>query len=233
VRTDVTYRLPDSDRRIALVASRFAGAYDSTQQYGYSISREHGLDVGATIELARRAIGSDGDATTTSVDARAYVPGLRRHHVIALRAAGGISRGADLARQTFTLNSVSASPSVIDFGSDALGLMRSAASVEAGGDRLVVANAEYRLPLAVIERGHGTWPLFVRTAHASIFADVGQLRGAGSANERWAHAIGGELSVDGVAGYALPFAASLGLGWGQDARGVQGLTLFARLGRAF
>lgn len=232
VRTDVTYRLPDSDRQITVVASRFAGAHDSTQQYGYSISREHGIDVGATIEMARKAIGSDGNATTTSVDARGYVPGLRRHHVIALRAAGGLSRGADVARQTFTLNSVSASPSVIDFGSEALGLMRSAAPVATGGDRLVVANAEYRLPLAVIERGCGTWPLFVRTVHASIFADVGQLRG-GLANERWAHAVGGELSMDGVAGYALPFAASLGLGWGQDTRAVHGLTVFARLGRAF
>jgi hypothetical protein len=233
VRTDVTYRLPDSDRAISVVASRFAAAYDSAQQYGYSISREHGIDVGATIEMAREAIGSDADATTTTLDARAYLPGLHRHHVIAVRAAGGLSRGADLARQTFTLSSVAASPSVIDFGSDALALMRSASSADVGGDRLVVANVEYRLPLAVIERGYGTWPLFLRTAHASMFADVGQLRVAGSGNRRWAHALGGELSIDGVAGYALPFAASLGLGWGQDSRGARGFTLFARLGRAF
>ena len=145
VRTDTRYQLPDQDRTVSLVASRMAFAHDSSQRYGYSISREHGLNVGTTIELARRALGSDADATTSTVDLRTYLPGIAPHHVVALRLAGGLSRGEDLARQTFRLGTLAASPSVIDFGSDALGLLRGTDETTRG-DRLAVGQRRVSLP---------------------------------------------------------------------------------------
>jgi len=232
VRTATRYQLPDEDRAVSLVSSRLAFAHDSSQRYGYSISREHGLNAGTTIELAREALGSDADATTTTVDLRAYLPGIALHHVVALRAAGGLSRGADLARQTFRLGTLAASPSVIDFGSDALGLLRGS-DESTRGDRLVVGNVEYRFPLAIVERGHGTWPLLVRTVHAAVFGDVGQVRGEEHASAVWTRAFGGELSADAVAGYSLPFAVTAGVSWSDNGRATRGTTVYARLGRAF
>jgi len=232
VRTETRYQLPDRDREVNLVSSRMAFAHDSSQRYGYSISREHGLNAGATVELARRALGSDGDATTTTVDLRAYLPGLAPHHVVAARFAGGLSRGEDLARQTFRLGTLFASPSVIDFGSDALGLLRGGEQTTRG-DRLGVANLEYRFPLAIVERGHGTWPLLLRTIHAAAFGDVGQVRGEALATSVWAKAFGGELSADAVAGYALPFAVTVGVSWSDNGRSSRGTTVYGRLGRAF
>ncbi|HUR35793.1 MAG TPA: hypothetical protein VM032_18445 [Vicinamibacterales bacterium] len=231
VRTDATYRLPGQDRRITLVSSRLAIAHDTTHRYGYSISREGGINVGATIELARRALGADADATTATADLRAYGPGLGRQHVIAVRAAAGVSRGADLARQVFTIGAVRASPSVIAFSSDAIGLVRGAAA--ASGRRMIVGNAEYRFPIARIERGRGTWPLLLRTAHAALFADAAQVVDSELSGAVWARALGGELSVDAVAGYSLPFSATAGVAWAGHRPGPAGLSAYMRLGRAF
>ncbi len=234
VRTESRYRLADGDRTSTLVAARAAVARDTTQRQGYSISRETGLNTGATIELARRALGSGADATTATADVRAYLPGAGLHHVVALRAAAGSSAGRDLARQSFQLGAVGASPSVIDFGSSALGLFRGAASGSPAGNRLLVANAEYRVPLAIVERGRGTLPLLLRTLHGSVFVDTARLRGTlSAADEGWRRAAGAELSTDLVIGYALPIAASVGVAWSHDAAGSHGATVYARLGRAF
>lgn len=234
VRTESRYRLVDGDRTSTLVAARGALAGDTTQRQGYSISRETGLNTGATIELARTALGSSANATTVTADLRAYLPGAGLHHVVALRAAAGSSAGLDLARQSFQVGAVGASPSVIDFSSAALGLFRGATHGTPSGSRLLVANAEYRMPLAIVERGRGTLPLLVRTLHASVFVDAARLRGSLSqADEGWRRAAGAELSTDVVIGYALPMAASVGVAWSHDAAGTHGATVYARLGRAF
>jgi hypothetical protein len=233
VRTDTRYRLPDGDRTSTIVSSRIALAHDTSRRYGYSVSREHGVNVGTTLELSRRGFGSRADATTATLDGRAYLPGIARHHVVALRAAGGLSNGSTSGRQSFRLGGIAASPAVIDFGGDALGLMRGGLGGNTHGDHLVVGNAEYRLPLAVIERGHGTWPLFLRTIHGSVFADAGQVRAEDRAGEGWTRAFGGELSVDVVAGYALPMTATVGVGWAQQGRSMTGTRVYARFGHAF
>jgi len=46
---------------------------------------------------------------------------------------------------------------------------------------------------------------------------------------------GAELSADLVAGYSLPFTATLGAGWGHDgARRVSdSVTIYLKIGRAF
>lgn len=231
VRSGSRYLFADRDRHLTLVSSRTAFGYDTARTYAYSISPEEGFAAGATVELARRGLGSRADATTTTADLRAYLPGAGRNHVIALRAAGGLSRGEDLARQAFVAGAVAASPSTIDFSADALGLVRDGLA-QAAGNRLLVANAEYRLPLIDLERGLGTWPLFLRTAHASLFVDAAQVRGAPRA-AGWRRAAGAELGVTAVAGYALPLDAVAGVAWGSDGRGRSGVTVFARLGRAF
>lgn len=233
VRTETTFHLSQRDRSTRVTSGRVALAFDSSQSYGYSVSRERGVLVGATIETTRRAFGSDGNATTTTLDLRGYAPGLERQHVLALRAAAGISRGDDGARQTFTMGAFGASPSVIDFSSGALGLLRSLPRTRAG-DQLVVGNVEYRWPLARVERGIGTFPLMLRSLHAAVFGDIGQLKGTPERAPRgWSRGFGGELSADAVAGYGLPFAVTAGMAWGHDAGQATGPTVYARIGRSF
>ncbi|MEQ1909218.1 MAG: hypothetical protein ABMA15_10370 [Vicinamibacterales bacterium] len=233
LRTEDHYLLADSSRTTTLVSARAGLSHNTARYYGYSISREHGVSLGATVERATRVIGSHAEATTSTVDGRAFLPGLGLHHVVALRGAAGVSRGEDLARQRFGLGATSASPSVLDFGGDALGLLRAGGGSLVAGSSIAVANMEYRFPLARIERGLGTWPLFLKWIHASVFADVARVSGSTASSRAWRRAEGGELSLGGVAGYALPFTASAGVAWGQDSRGSYGPTAYVRLGHSF
>lgn len=233
LRTEDRYLLADRTPTARLVSARAGVSHSTARRYGYSISREHGVSIGATIEHSARALGSQADGSTSTVDGRAFLPGLGRHHVLALRGAAGISNGDDLARQTFRLGSTSASASVLDFGGDALGLLRAGGSTLVAGNRIAVANMEYRLPLARVERGLGTWPLFLKWVHASVFVDAGRVSGSPALSQAWRRAEGGELSVDGVAGFALPFTASVGVAWGQDGERSHGPTAYVRLGHAF
>jgi hypothetical protein len=232
VHTRPTYTLASEQRTWRVVASRFAAATTTARTYGYSISPEHGVSVGGTGELARDALGSDANATTATVDARVYLPGLARQHVVALRAAGGRSQGTPPARQAFRLGGAAAPPGVIDFGED-LGLLRGFSGGSFIGTRVASASGEYRFPFARVERGAGTFPLFVRWAHASAFVDTGQVWNGDRALGGWKSSWGGELSVDLIAGYSLPITTTVGVAWGADGDARRGASLYARVGRAF
>ena len=54
-------------------------------------------------EIVRRGLGSSADATTTTADVRAYLPGLAAHHVVAVRLGGGASIGDPTVGRTFLL----------------------------------------------------------------------------------------------------------------------------------
>ena len=233
VRSDATYLLPSRDLQTTLVSTRVAGAVDTSRRYGYGISREHGVQIGSTLELTREALGADADATTGTVDVRLYLPGAARHQVLALRAAGGRSTGATRAVQSFSAGAVGASPSVIDFSASALGLFRGETGGALAGTQIVVGNAEYRIPLARIERGHGTWPLLLRQMHASVFLDAAQVRGGEHVDSGWRRAAGVELNVDVVAGFSLPFALTVGGAWTDRAASATSVSAYVRVGRAF
>lgn len=233
VRADAHYRLPDRDQRSTLVSARSAIGVDRTRRYGYGISREHGVLLGTTLEMTRRSLGADASATTGTADIRAYLPGMAQHHVLALRAAAGRSQGEAAARQQFTAGQAGASPSVVDFSSSAIGLFRGDTGGALAGSQIVVGNAEYRLPLRRIERGRGTWPLLLRQVHASVFVDAVRVRGGVREDRGWARAAGAELNLDAVAGFSLPFVATLGGAWSDSPIATRAFTAYVRVGRAF
>ena len=113
--------------------------------------------------------------------------------------------------------------------------MRGFATDTFAGSHVALLNADYRWPIARPQRGVGTWPLLLHTVHAAVFAD------AGHAWTRTFHAdaikasAGAELSADVVAGYFVPFTATIGAAWGHDGSGLvrDGATLYFRVGRAF
>ncbi|HEY2908196.1 MAG TPA: hypothetical protein VGJ29_19990 [Vicinamibacterales bacterium] len=216
-------------------AARAAWTSTSAHTYGYSISPEAGVTVGATAELIRSAFGAFADATTLTLDARAYVPGLARHHVLALRAAGGSSTGNVNVRETFLLGGPGPNASTIDFSRDAMSLLRGFGANTFAGTHVGVLNADYRLPIARPQRGVGTWPLFLHTIHAAAFADAGNAWTQTFRASDIKTSIGGELSTDLVAGYTFPFTATAGAAWGHDGSGAvrDGAAFYLRIGYAF
>jgi len=216
-------------------AVRAAWSTTTAHTYGYSISPEQGVTVGATSEVVRRALGAFADATTFTADVRAYLPAPVRHHVFAIRAAAGTSTGNIDMQRTFHLGGPGPNLDALDFGSDAVSLLRGFAADTFAGSHAAVVNADYRFPLARPQRGVGTWPLFLRTLHAAVFADAGQAwTGVFRAGDL-KRAAGAELSGDLIAGYVLPLTIATGVAWGHDGSGVvsNGATVYVRIGRAF
>lgn len=204
--------------------------------YGYSISRERGVAAGATTEIVRRGLGSFADATTTTGDARAYLPGLAPHHVVALRLAGGASIGDAGAGRTFLLGGDFPGSGVVDLGSSAFTLLRGFRANTFAGSHIALVNAEYRWPLARPQRGLGTWPLFLHTVHAAVFADAGQAWTHAFRSDAIKSSAGAQISTDVVAGYFAPLTATLGAAWGHDGSSelvADRVTVYFRVGKAF
>ncbi len=229
------FTLPDEVISRNRTAWRGGWAIDSSHTYGYSISPENGVAIGMTAELARQALGSSADASTVTADGRVYVSPFARHHVLAIRLAGGISNGDPTVRRTFLLGGVEPNIDPLDFGRNAISLLRGFGSDTFAGNHVALMNVDYRWPLARPQRGHGTWPLFLHTIHAAVFSDVGHV---------WTHTFdihqlktstGGELSFNVVAGYSIPLTVAVGAAWGRDgSRAVtNGGSMYVRMGRAF
>ena len=216
-------------------AVRGAWSIASANTYGYSISPERGVAVGITAEAVRRALGASADATAFTADARAYLPGLAPQHVLAIRAAGGASRGDRDVRRAFDLGGAVPNRQTVDFSREALSLMRGFPADTFAGTHVALVNADYRWPIARPQRGAGTWPLFLQTIHAAVFADAGHAWTRAFNVRDVKTSAGGELSIDVAAAYGLPLTATIGAAWGHDGSHTVSdrATVYVRLGRAF
>ena len=208
---------------------------NTARAYGYSVSKEGGITAGVTGEIVRQALGSSADATTVTTDVRAYVPGFAAHHVLALRAGGGASSGDQTVGRTFLLGGDSPGTSVVDLDGAAFTLLRGFSPNTFAGSHVAVVNAEYRFPLARPQRGHGTWPLFLHTLYATVFADAGQTWARTVVASDMKTSAGAQISADAIAGFFLPFTVTAGAAWGHDGSGqfTDRVTAYFRVGKSF
>jgi hypothetical protein len=223
---------PLSRRRSAV---RGGWATTSAHTYGYSISPEGGVTVGVTAESNARALGSDARATTFTADGRFYLPGVAAHHVVAVRAAAGVSSGDADIRRTFHLGGPYSSTSVLDFDRDAISLLRGFPSDTFAGSHVALVNGDYRFPIVRPQRGAGTWPLLLHTLHASVFIDAGHAWTRTFDASAIKTSVGAELSANVVAGYVFPFTIAVGVARGHDGSHTVAdrSTAYVRVGRAF
>ena len=232
-----TRRTTTSEERstASRAAARFGWSFRSAAAFGNSISPERGIAAGVTAELVREAFGSDADATTLAADIRVYLPGFRPHHVVAVRLAGGRTNGDRAVGRRFLLGGGDSNARVLDFGSEAMSLFRGFPSGSFAGTRVALANADYRLPLLRVERGRGTWPIFLHTIHGSVFTDLAHVWTTSFSNRNLKSSVGAELSADIVFGFFLPVTATAGVARGHDGSGrlSDQTTWYARLGYAF
>lgn len=234
VRTSGQYVFPTSAPAIVRSGTRAGFSTATAHVYGYSVSPEQGVFAGGTLELVRRALGSSADATTATLDGRAYLSGVKAHHVVALRAAAGAASGKEGFGRTFLLGGAASNPDVLDFGRAALSLMRGFPANSFAGSRVAVVNADYRWPLARPQRGIRTWPVFLHTIHAAAFADVGETWTERFRRRDIKASLGGEISFNLITGYSFPLTATVGTAWGHDATDRSNRrTAYVRIGRAF
>ena len=224
---------PVVDTRVRRHALRGGWSFTSARRYGYSISREEGVDVTAAGEWAPRGLGSTGDSQAMIAEARAFLPAVPRHGVVALRAAAAVASGDVTSAREFGAGG-SGQSGGLSFGRDAVGLVRGFDTDEVVGRRALVLNADYRLPLAWVERGVGTWPAFVRALHGAVFVDAGAAWSGALTRDRVRVSAGGEIASDLVLGYVVPLTIAGGVAWRHDPTRDRGAAaVFARVGAAF
>jgi len=210
---------------------------DTARRYGYSISQEEGVSLGIGTEHVRRAFGADGDAQAWTAQARVFRRLGGRHAVLAARAGGAFSSGDRNVRRVFFLGGAAPARSVVDVRSEAVEMLRGLENEAYVGTRVVSGSLEYRFPLARVERGWRTAPLFLRAVHGAVFADAGHAWGAGLpfAWPDFKTSVGAELSLDTVVGFGLPLTFTGGIAWARD--GATGRHLdprpYVRIGRSF
>lgn len=214
---------------------RAGWAINSSHTYGYSISPESGISAGITAELLRQALGSSADASTATVDGRAYISPFARHQVLAIRFAGGLSTGDPTVRRTFHLGGAAPSPGTLGFGRNDISLLRGFGRDTFVGSHVALLNVDYRWPLVRPQRGSGTWPVFLHTVHAAVFSDTGHAWNRTFRARDLKTSLGGELSFDIVAGYNPRLTVAVGAARGRDgSRTVpDGTSFYARFGAAF
>jgi len=94
------------------------------------------------------------------------------NHVLALRAAGGVSFGDRYRYGSFRLGGNYGESTYYVLPDEYISL-RGWPVAAASGDWYYLSSAEYRFPLWRIDRGTGTAPLFLRSLHGAVFADIG------------------------------------------------------------
>ena len=208
--------------------------HDSRRTFGYSISPEEGLALQAAAETSRTLLGSAADAGATVLDARAYRRLFGRHTVVAGRIAIAAAWGPLGARRMFSAAGSGPSAPGFDFGRDAIGLMRGFSPESITGTRAAVANLDLRFPLARVQRGAGSWPVFFQTVHAAAFVDAGHAWDTAFRPAGLRTSTGAELSLDLVIFHQVPLTIVTGAAWTRGPiADQQRAAFFSRIGYAF
>jgi hypothetical protein len=165
---------------------------------GFSTARSHSFQMGGTRGVsagvtARRRIDvglADADEGVVGIDrsfeeltgrVRGYVPlwgGGHARHVLAVQVAGGLAFGPDARFGFFGVGGASGAPEVVTglelFGGSYLFLpIRGYAQSSRAGRYAWAGSAEYRFPVALLNRGLGAWPLHFDRVLGSLFFDAG------------------------------------------------------------
>jgi hypothetical protein len=199
-------------------------SYSSTRRYLYSVSTESGRYLSLSLGVASKVFGSSHDVYNASWRYEEWIPmpwGNRflRNHVLWLSYGGGVSGGEAGHQSNFFLGgypSQNLLQSIYDFSRPGSASLRGYGFASQFGDQFHVLNAEYRFPIAWIERGVETFPLYLRRLHGNFFVDYGGAFNGSFAFDKLKVGVGGELMLELT--YLYYFNAALQLGY---ARGFE------------
>ncbi len=205
--------------------------FSRARSYPWSISPEKGRQVTATAQVTSSRLGSyvlDDEGLPAPFDQVQLTSEWREYaslpwaggHVLALRAAAGVSLGDGLRYGSFRLGGSYGEGSIYALP-DEYRAMRGFPVASVYGDWYYLGGAEYRLPIWRIDRGLGTLPFFLRTLHAALLCD------AGNAFAEFPASGGEAADLLAATRVGLGVEARLGMviGWG--------IGLTGRLGYAF
>lgn len=157
--------------------------YSWSQQTPYAISREDGRIfsfVGSLLHpwLGTRVLGEDGShrpltQLQLTSEIREYVVNpILPNHVLAMRAAGGLTLGGTEYMGNYQLGG-SFGDSAFYATPEEFRMLRGYPFASDFGDMYWLAGLEYRFPLLRIHRGFGTLPAYLRHLSGAVYVDAG------------------------------------------------------------
>jgi hypothetical protein len=248
-----TYRLTRPSARLADAHATLSAG--TTRRHELSISAEEGA--AALVRVRRRSeldlpdsLGGvpGGDRGFEEVLARVRLfqsfsgPGFA-DHVLALQVAGGAARGAGADAFHFDVGGATGELESITglglFGGESLFFpVRGYADGDRSGRYAWAASAEWRFPLALVNRGSGLVPLHLDRLHGALFADAGNawgpelgIAGYQRPREETLVSAGAELRAEMLTFFTVPLALRLGVAAPLVER--DGVEVYVRFGAAF
>lgn len=196
------FRLTRPARRVGEVSATLG--FTTARSYAMSLTRENGISgflrgrVARVLDLPEELVGDrSADEGLEELTGRlslykALGGGGFAQQVIALRASGGVARGPGADGFHFEVGDAAGTRERITGfrlfgGSPRLFPVRGYARAARRGRIAWSASAEYRLPLHLIRRGFGAWPLYLDRAGASLFVDAGNAWGPENPGEAFSN----------------------------------------------
>ena len=201
-----------------LGSGRLSYLYNNARQYDFSISPEDGQTIELGYERFDKTLGGDFEFDKYTADLHEYLNFPWKHHVLAVRAFGGISTGQPLPQGAFALGGDS--PGDVTLAVDDQSVyLRGYPENAFRGRKAGLASLEYRFPLANIERGGGQTPFFMRRLHGAVFAEAGNAWDGEFHSSDAKRSVGAELRLDLSVAYNLPVTLRLVIAKGLDDKG--------------
>lgn len=235
--------LEDPSRRYWQLSS--SAGWTNIQQPTLSISPEDGVSLSAAGRLKWLEGAGPVASKNVAVAVAAYKSldvGAWAHHVIALRAAAGVADGTE--QNEFDLGGASGAD-IVALPGISLGARRTfgvrgfPVGIESG-TRIVAGSLEYRLPFTRLERGFGSWPVFLDRTSLSLFGDAGSASGGfgvpGTIADHWIASAGAELGINLAVPYDVPYVLRIGVAApvvNHSGLGVSSASMYVRLGFSF
>lgn len=224
--------------------------YAWAQQTAYAISTEDGRIfslvggllhpyLGTRVTESGQAASGVTQVQLTSEIREYIVNPLAANHVLAMRAAGGVTFGATDYLGYYQLGG-SYGDSAVYVVPDEFRMVRGYRIGSDSGDRYWLGGVEYRFPILRIDRGFGTVPAFFRYISGAAFVDTGN---AFTDLTSWRQAfdnpligVGAELRGSVAVGWSTYLNGRLGYAVGLTGNGItptEAAALYFQLGGSF
>lgn len=188
----------------------------SYNKYRRSISPESGILTRVEYKRYDKNLGSDWNINAVLGDLNLYIPTLFARHVLALRAAGGLSDDDHLTQGLYQLGGY-----FFEVPSDVLRrpkyYLRGYGSKEFRGDTFVLGSAEYRLPLWYVENTSWNGMIYWNSIAGKLFVDSGYAWNEGVEDMDLKYSVGGALNFNVGYRYGrIPLGIGIGFAQGLD-----------------
>jgi len=195
---------------------RVGWAYDSTRTYQQSVGNYDGNAFSVAATFYDPAFGSAAAQQVYAASVSQYVPLFFRNHALAFHLRGGLSYGELILQRSFRLGGWNVSNILDGATRDERFALRGYDSGLGRGDRAGAGTLEYHLPLARINRGLWTWPIFLQGINMAAFGEGGFAIDSDESltEDELYPTVGSEVYLDTVLAYYYVIRIRTGVAYG-------------------